>query len=107
MAQEERDLALAEFRMGATRVLISTDVLAKGIDVQSVGVVVNYNLPREREFYIHRIGRAGRFGRRGLAVSMATVRDFKFLRELQEHYDMVIEEMPMSVKENTVDFLGA
>ena len=107
MAQEERDLALAEFRMGASRVLISTDVLAKGIDVQSVGVVVNYNLPREREFYIHRIGRAGRFGRRGVAISLATVQDLKFLRGIETHYRTVIEPMPMSLHSNPAGFIGA
>jgi len=107
MAQEERDLALAEFRMGATRVLISTDVLAKGIDVQSVGVVVNYNLPREREFYIHRIGRAGRFGRRGVAISLATIQDLKFLRGIESHYHTVIEPMPMSLHNDPTGFIGA
>ena len=85
MEQAERDLALNDFRLGASRVLISTDVLAKGIDVQGVSVVVNYSLPREKEFYIHRIGRAGRFGRRGVAVSLATVQEYKFLREIESH----------------------
>ena len=107
MPQEERDLALAEFRMGASRVLLSTDVLAKGIDVQSVGVVVNYNLPREKEFYIHRIGRAGRFGRRGIAISLASIQELKFLRDIEAHYKTVIEPMPMKLQADPSAYIGA
>ena len=108
MEQAERDLALNDFRLGASRVLISTDVLAKGIDVQGVSVVVNYSLPREKEFYIHRIGRAGRFGRRGVAVSLATVQEYKFLREIESHYSTHIEDLPMTMIEDpTAAITGA
>ena len=82
-------------------------MLAQGIDVQSVGVVVNYNLPREREFYIHRIGRAGRLGRRGVAISLATVQDLKFLRGIESHYHTVVEPMPMSLHNDPTGFIGA
>ncbi|XP_042379127.1 eukaryotic initiation factor 4A-III homolog B-like isoform X2 [Zingiber officinale] len=64
MPQKERDAIMAEFRSGATRVLITTDVWARGIDVQQVSLVINYDLPNNRELYIHRIGRSGRFGRK-------------------------------------------
>lgn len=64
MTQKERDGVMREFRSGTTRVLITTDLLARGIDVQSLSVVINFDLPTNRENYIHRIGRGGRFGRK-------------------------------------------
>jgi len=64
MQQEERDMVMKEFRSGSSRVLITTDLLARGIDVQQVSLVINYDLPSNRENYIHRIGRSGRFGRK-------------------------------------------
>ena len=64
MQQEERDMVMKEFREGSSRVLITTDLLARGIDVQQVSLVINYDLPSNRENYIHRIGRSGRFGRK-------------------------------------------
>lgn len=67
MPQKERDNIMKEFRSGQSRVLITTDVWARGIDVQQVSLVINYDLPNNRELYIHRIGRSGRFGRKGIA----------------------------------------
>lgn len=104
MPQMEREMALADFRSGSSRVLISTDVLAKGIDVQGVSVVVNYDLPREEAFYIHRIGRAGRFGRRGVAISLVTARDFSILRSIEQKYECVIEDMPANIQNNVAAF---
>lgn len=73
---------MKEFRTGATRVLISTDLLARGIDVQQVSLVINYELPTRKEQYIHRIGRAGRFGRKGVAINFVLPQDAKFIREI-------------------------
>ena len=70
MPQKERDAIMAEFRQGASRVLITTDVWARGLDVQQVSLVINYDLPTNRENYIHRIGRSGRFGRKGVAINV-------------------------------------
>ena len=103
LPQAERDLALADFRAGASRVLIATDVLAKGIDVQGVSVVFNYHLPYEKEFYIHRIGRAARFGRKGVAVSLVTLRDHAFLRMVETHYDTSVVALP--IVGNAQDFV--
>merc|ERR1712056_103314 len=64
--QKERELVMREFRSGSSRVLVSTDLLARGIDVQQVSLVINYDLPAKMEPYLHRIGRSGRFGRRVL-----------------------------------------
>ena len=64
---------MKEFRSGSSRVLITTDLLARGIDVQQVSLVINYDLPTNRENYIHRIGRSGRFGRKGVAINVRKV----------------------------------
>ena len=72
MDQRERDLIMREFRSGSSRVLITTDLLARGIDVQQVSLVINYDLPTNRENYIHRIGRSGRFGRKGVSINFIT-----------------------------------
>ena len=68
MPQKERDAIMQEFRQGTSRVLITTDIWARGIDVQQVSLVINYDLPINRENYIHRIGRSGRFGRKGVGM---------------------------------------
>jgi len=97
MDQRERDLILREFRSGASRVLITTDLLARGIDVQQVSLVINYDLPTNRENYIHRIGRSGRFGRKGVAINFLTSGDVRYLRDIEEFYNTQIDEMPMNV----------
>jgi len=95
--QKERDIILNEFRTGSSRVLITTDLLARGIDVQQVSLVINYDLPRNLENYIHRIGRSGRFGRKGVAINFVTQDDTRTLRELEGFYNTSIEEMPAHV----------
>jgi len=97
IGQKERDVILNEFRTGSSRVLITTDLLARGIDVQQVSLVINYDLPRNLENYIHRIGRSGRFGRKGVAINFVTSEDGRALRELEQFYNTQIEEMPAHV----------
>ncbi|XP_034020831.1 eukaryotic initiation factor 4A-I [Thalassophryne amazonica] len=97
MDQKERDLIMREFRSGSSRVLITTDLLARGIDVQQVSLVINYDLPTNRENYIHRIGRGGRFGRKGVAINMVTEDDKRTLRDIETFYNTTVEEMPMNV----------
>jgi translation initiation factor 4A len=97
MTGNERELIMKEFRSGSSRVLITTDLLARGIDVQQVSLVINYDLPANRENYIHRIGRSGRFGRKGVAINFVTNEDTRALRELESFYNTQIEEMPMNV----------
>jgi translation initiation factor 4A len=99
MDQIQRDMIMKEFRTGSTRVLITTDLLARGIDVQQVGLVINYELPFKKENYIHRIGRAGRFGRKGTAINFVTPADARFIKEIQEHFNTQIEEMPQDLNE--------
>ncbi|KHN88002.1 Eukaryotic initiation factor 4A [Toxocara canis] len=97
MEQSERDLIMREFRTGSSRVLITTDLLARGIDVQQVSLVINYDLPSNRENYIHRIGRSGRFGRKGVAINFVTEQDTRQLKDIESFYNTQIEEMPMDI----------
>jgi len=97
--QKERDVILNEFRTGSSRVLITTDLLARGIDVHQVSLVINYDLPRNPENYLHRIGRSGRFGRKGVAINFVTNDDEKALRELEQFYHTTIDELPSNVKD--------
>merc|ERR1712168_1397129 len=94
MDQKERDVIMREFRSGSSRVLITTDLLARGIDVQQVSVVINYDLPASLENYIHRIGRSGRFGRKGVAINFVTHEDSRVLRDIEQYYQTRIEELP-------------
>ncbi|OQR70303.1 eukaryotic initiation factor 4A-III-like [Tropilaelaps mercedesae] len=97
MPQKERDSIMKEFRSGSTRVLITTDIWARGIDVQQVSLVINYDLPNNRELYIHRIGRSGRFGRKGVAINFVKSDDIRILRDIEQYYATQIDEMPMNV----------
>jgi len=97
MPQKEREAIMAEFRSGATRVLITTDVWARGLDVQQVSLVINYDLPNSRELYIHRIGRSGRYGRKGVAINFVRNDDIRILRDIEQYYSTQIDEMPMNV----------
>jgi ATP-dependent RNA helicase len=94
LPQRERETVMAEFRSSATRVLITTDIMGRGIDVQQVSLVVNYDLPTSREFYIHRIGRSGRFGRKGVAINFVAAEDERALRDLERHYRTRILPLP-------------
>jgi translation initiation factor 4A len=99
MTQAEREVIMREFRSGSSRVLITTDLLARGIDVQQISLVINYDLPANRENYIHRIGRGGRFGRKGVAINFVTNEDVRMLRDIEQFYNTQIEEMPMNIAE--------
>jgi len=97
LEQKDRDRIMREFRSGSSRVLISTDLLARGIDVQQVSLVINYDLPGNIENYLHRIGRSGRFGRKGVAINFITNADVRTMRDIEAYYHTQIEEMPMDI----------
>lgn len=97
LSQQERDTIMEEFRTGSSRILISTDLLARGIDVQQVSLVINYDLPTNKENYIHRIGRGGRFGRKGVAINLVTERDVGLMREIEQFYSTQIAELPETI----------
>eukprot|EP00939_MAST-03C_sp_MAST-3C-sp1_P003342 g3342.t1 len=97
MPQRDRDSIMQEFRSGGSRVLICTDLWGRGIDVQQVSLVICYDLPTNRELYIHRIGRSGRFGRKGVAINFVKDDDIGVLREIENFYSTQIDEMPMNI----------
>ena len=97
MPQNERDAIMNDYRAGKSRVLIATDIWGRGIDVQQVSLVICYDLPNNRELYIHRIGRSGRFGRKGVAINFVTNEDIRILRDIEQYYGTQIDEMPMNV----------
>jgi len=88
---------LAKFKTGETKVLISTDAYSRGIDIQQVSLVINYDVPSLWETYVHRIGRAGRFGRKGVAINLVTESSQKFLKEIEENYKVQIKELPIDL----------
>ena len=94
MPQKERNKIMDDFRNGVNRVLISTDLLSRGIDIQQVSIVINYDVPQSVENYIHRIGRSGRFGRKGTAINFITEYDKAKLKELEQYYSTLIEPLP-------------
>ena len=98
MTQKERSEVIDAFKSGVERILIATDIVARGIDVQQVSLVINYDMPKYKETYIHRIGRSGRYGRKGLAINLLVgASDFSKLEELQTFYMTKIDEMPMDL----------
>jgi translation initiation factor 4A len=100
MSQAERDLVVKEFRDGKTRLLLTTDLLSRGIDIPQVNMVINYDLPPNKETYVHRIGRCGRFDKKGIAITMIKMTDqmdVKTFNRLQYYYKMDIKEMPESI----------
>jgi ATP-dependent RNA helicase len=98
MPQKERNFIMQDFRSGKSRVLITTDVWARGIDVSQVSLVINYDLPLNRENYIHRIGRSGRFGRKGVAINFVKNDEMKILRDIEQYYATQIDEMPANLE---------
>lgn len=97
MSTSDRHQSFMAFKEGTARLLISTDITARGIDVQQVGIVVNFDIPNDNESYLHRIGRSGRYGRKGVGINFITKRDVPALRALEKHYGMTIEEMPSNL----------
>lgn len=94
MKMEDRVQIMKEFRECSTRILISTDLLSRGIDVQQVDIVINYELPNKKEPYIHRIGRSGRHGRRGTAINLISKHEASQMLDIEQFYDTQIKELP-------------
>jgi translation initiation factor 4A len=97
LSQSERDNIMKQFRLGATRVLISTDLLARGIDVQQITLVINFEIPNDREKYLHRIGRSGRYGRKGVAINICDFGEMRSLQDIERHYATKITELPENI----------
>ncbi len=94
MDKSERDASFSDFRKGNSKVMISSNVTARGIDVQQVGVVINFDVPKDIHTYLHRIGRSGRWGRKGTAINFITRRDVQKIKEIETYYNCQINELP-------------
>ncbi len=99
MSVDERTNIMKEFRNGKTRILISTDLLSRGIDIQQISIVVNYDIPKNKECYLHRIGRSGRFGRKGIAINLVSRYEGRLLDNIKNHYKIQINEMPENIQQ--------
>jgi superfamily II DNA/RNA helicase len=104
MSQQERNNIVDDFRKGDTRLLLTTDLLSRGIDIPQVNLVINYDLPINKDTYIHRIGRCGRFGKKGVSITMVKMEDHydvKLLNKMKTYFKINIDEIP----DNIADYI--
>ena len=94
MLETERKEIFKQFKNGGARVLITSDLFARGIDVQQVNIVINFDIPKSEHTYLHRIGRSGRWGRKGIAINFQSKHDISKLKRIEDYYSTQIEEMP-------------
>ena len=94
MDRFKRENTFKDFKIGASRVLISSNVTSRGIDIQQVGVVINFDIPKDIHNYLHRIGRSGRWGRKGTGINFITKRDISLIHEIEKYYSTQINELP-------------
>jgi hypothetical protein len=99
MEKGDRDKAYQEFKAGVHRVLISSNVTARGIDIQQVSTVINFDMPQDVHIYLHRIGRSGRWGRKGVGINFITRRDMRIKKEIETYYGTIITELPVNFME--------
>ena len=98
MSRAEREETLKQFRTGTTRFLITSNITARGIDVQQVNVVINFDITQDPHTYLHRIGRSGRWGRKGNAINFITPRDIRTMRDIEYYYRITIDPLPEDLK---------
>ncbi len=99
MDKQARVESYKEFKSGKTRVLVSSNVTARGIDVQQVSIVINFDVPKCVHTYLHRIGRSGRWGRKGVGINFVTKRDFRYIKNIEQHYHTQINELPANYRD--------
>ena len=99
MEKGDRDKAYQDFKAGVHRVLISSNVTARGIDIQQVSTVINFDMPQDVHIYLHRIGRSGRWGRKGVGINFVTRRDMRIKKEIEMYYGTIITELPVNFME--------
>ena len=98
LEQKDREEIMNEFKNKKLNIIIGTDILSRGIDVQGISFVINYDIPKNKEVYLHRIGRSGRYGKKGVAINFITDDDIKDLRAIEMFYSTEIEEMPNDIE---------
>lgn len=99
MEKSLREDALKDFRTGKFRILISSGITARGIDIQQVSIVINFDITRDINTYLHAIGRSGRYGRKGLAINFVTRNDIDIIRKIEKHYKIDIKELPSNINQ--------
>jgi translation initiation factor 4A len=97
MEKKERQDSYQQFRNGNMRVLISSNITARGIDIQQVSTVINFDIPKDTHTYLHRIGRSGRWGRKGTGINFVTRKDIYHMKEIERYYSTQIDELPSQV----------
>ena len=97
MKQRDRQQALQDFKDGRVKILSATDVASRGLDISNVTHVINYDVPQHSEDYVHRIGRSGRYGRKGVAINFVSNKDYKKFKAIIDHYETTIEELPSDI----------
>merc|ERR1711957_585347 len=106
LTQDERIDRYKQFKDFRKRILVATDLFGRGIDIERVNIVINYDMPEESDSYLHRVGRAGRFGTKGLALTfVGTEEDSEVLKKVQERFEVNIGEMPKQI--DTTSYLNA
>merc|ERR1711904_698770 len=106
LKQEERIARYKSFKEFQKRIMVSTDLFGRGIDIERVNIVINYDMPEDSDSYLHRVGRAGRFGTKGLALTfVATDEDLEVLKKVQERFEVNIDTMPNQL--DTTSYLNA
>merc|ERR1711907_885379 len=104
--QEDRIARYKQFKEFQKRILVSTDLFGRGIDIERVNIVINYDMPEDSDSYLHRVGRAGRFGTKGLALTfVSTDEDQEVLKKVQERFEVNVGEMPSQI--DTTSYLNA
>ncbi|KAF3680086.1 DEAD-box ATP-dependent RNA helicase 15 [Capsicum annuum] len=106
MTQEERLTRYKGFKEGHKRILVATDLVGRGIDIERVNIVINYDMPDSADTYLHRVGRAGRFGTKGLAITfVSSASDSEVLNQVQERFEVDIKELPEQIDTSTYIWL--
>jgi len=100
MDKQLRNNTFSEFKSGKFRVLISSNITARGIDIQQVSIVINFDLPKDPDIYLHRIGRSGRWGRKGVGINFITKYDVQYVKLIESHYNKEMEELPLHFEDN-------
>merc|ERR1719352_443008 len=106
LGQEERITRYKQFKEFQKRIMVSTDLFGRGIDIERVNIVINYDMPDDSDSYLHRVGRAGRFGTKGLAITFSgSEEDAEVLKKTQERFEVNIADMPATI--DTTAYINA
>ena len=102
LTQQERIKIYDGFKCLQHRILVATEIFGRGIDIEKINIVINYDMPGDSDSYLHRVGRAGRFGTKGLAVTIGSgKKDTEVLEEIQKRFEVKIPEMPETIESST------